>query len=63
MDATLYLLFASILIATAQAELRPEPDGPILHMFEWRFDDIARECVNFLQPHGYGGVQVRHFFL
>ena len=30
----------------------------IVHLFEWRFDDIADECENFLAPHGYGGVQV-----
>ncbi|KAJ9575442.1 hypothetical protein L9F63_007693, partial [Diploptera punctata] len=29
----------------------------IVHLFEWRFDDIADECENFLAPHGYGGVQ------
>lgn len=30
----------------------------IVHLFEWKFDDIANECEQFLQHHGYGGVQV-----
>lgn len=30
----------------------------IVHLFEWKFDDIARECENFLGPNGYGAVQV-----
>lgn len=34
------------------------PNGVIVQMFEWRFDDIAKECENFLGPAGYGGVQV-----
>ncbi|XP_050028738.2 pancreatic alpha-amylase-like [Dermacentor andersoni] len=29
----------------------------IVHLFEWRFDDIAEECETFLGPRGYGGVQ------
>jgi alpha-amylase len=30
----------------------------IVHLFEWKFVDIARECEQFLAPKGYGGVQV-----
>lgn len=30
----------------------------IVQMFEWRFDDIANECEQFLGPNGYGGIQV-----
>ncbi|XP_070389696.1 alpha-amylase-like [Dermacentor albipictus] len=29
----------------------------IVHLFEWRFDDIAEECERFLGPRGYGAVQ------
>lgn len=32
----------------------------IVHLFEWKWDDIADECERFLAPKGYGGVQVRH---
>ena len=31
----------------------------IVHLFEWKFDDIAKECENFLGPKGYDAVQVR----
>ena len=30
----------------------------MVHLFEWKFEDIARECEQFLGPMGYGGVQV-----
>lgn len=30
----------------------------IVHLFEWRWADIAAECERFLGPKGFGGVQV-----
>ncbi|KAL9922084.1 alpha-amylase A-like [Glossina fuscipes fuscipes] len=30
----------------------------IVHLFEWKWDDIAKECEQFLAPKGYGGVQI-----
>uniref|UniRef100_A0A2M3ZYS0 Alpha-amylase n=1 Tax=Anopheles triannulatus TaxID=58253 RepID=A0A2M3ZYS0_9DIPT len=30
----------------------------IVHLFEWKFNDIAEECEQVLGPAGYGGVQV-----
>jgi len=30
----------------------------MVHLFEWRWEDIALECERFLAPQGYGGVQV-----
>lgn len=30
----------------------------IVHLFEWKWLDIARECEKFLGPKGFGGVQV-----
>ncbi|ETN64935.1 alpha-amylase I [Anopheles darlingi] len=30
----------------------------IVHLFEWKFEDIAVECEQVLGPAGYGGVQV-----
>jgi alpha-amylase len=30
----------------------------IVHLFEWKWNDIAQECERFLGPYGYGGVQV-----
>lgn len=31
----------------------------IVHLFEWKWSDIALECERFLGPKGYAGVQVR----
>lgn len=30
----------------------------IVHLFEWKWLDIAQECEDFLGPKGYGGVQI-----
>jgi len=30
----------------------------IVHLFEWRWEDIAAECERFLAPMGYAGVQI-----
>jgi len=29
-----------------------------VHLFEWKWTDIAKECENFLGPMGYGSVQI-----
>ncbi|XP_059050934.1 alpha-amylase 4N-like [Achroia grisella] len=35
------------------------PDrSTIVHLFEWKWRDIADECERFLAPHGFSGVQV-----
>ncbi|XP_030040942.1 alpha-amylase 4N isoform X2 [Manduca sexta] len=35
------------------------PDrSTIVHLFEWKWNDIADECERFLGPKGYGGVQI-----
>lgn len=35
-----------------------EPVGVIVQLFQWRYDDIAKECEEFLGPRGYAGVEV-----
>ncbi|XP_048219733.1 alpha-amylase 2B-like [Perognathus longimembris pacificus] len=30
----------------------------IVHLFEWRWADIAQECERYLAPNGFGGVQI-----
>lgn len=30
----------------------------MVHLFEWKWNDIANECEQFLAPNGYAGVQV-----
>lgn len=34
----------------------------IVHLFEWRWADIAAECERFLGPKGFAGVQVEGFY-
>lgn len=33
-------------------------DGVTVHLFEWQWDDVARECETFLGPKGFSAVQV-----
>lgn len=62
------LLLVCLLLATV-AHLPPNvnaqwnthfKDGrqTIVHLFEWKWTDIAAECERFLGPNGYAGVQV-----
>lgn len=30
----------------------------MVHLFEWKWNDIASECEQFLAPKGYAGIQV-----
>ena len=41
-------------VRSAQAE----PRTVMVHLFEWKWNDIAAECKNFLGPHGFAAVQV-----
>lgn len=48
---------------TVNTTLRNDPfffpnRSGIVHLFEWKFDDIAEECEKVLGPNRYGGVQV-----
>lgn len=53
-------LFAIFAVTIAQKNPHYESGrSTIVHLFEWKFSDIAAECENFLQYHGYGAVQVR----
>ncbi|XP_063536174.1 alpha-amylase-related protein-like [Cydia strobilella] len=35
-----------------------EGHSTMVHLFEWKWDDIADECERFLGPKGYGGIQI-----
>lgn len=58
------LLVAFLLVSTAflsDAYLDPHwirGRSVIVHLFEWKWTDIALECETFLAPHGYAGVQI-----
>src|SRR5512136_2334137 len=36
----------------------PPPRTVFVHLFEWKWSDIARECETFLGPKGFSAVQV-----
>jgi hypothetical protein len=57
----LLLIFLLFSVANINAQKDPNfvrPRSAIVHLFEWKFNDIADECERFLAPRGYGGVQV-----
>lgn len=60
---TMYILIVSALLGVAYGNVARTNMLPgrstIVHLFEWKWNDIAEECERFLEPHGFGGVQVR----
>ena len=54
------LLLAAGWINLAVGQYNPNCDGKqvIVHLFEWKWTDIAAECERFLGPAGYCGFQV-----
>ena len=44
--------------AAFRQQISPGNTGVIVVLFEWRWDDVARECEVFLGPTGYSAVQV-----
>ncbi|KTF92859.1 hypothetical protein cypCar_00006775 [Cyprinus carpio] len=55
------LLILAALLGLSLAQFNPNTrDGKtaIVHLFEWRWTDIAAECERYLGPNGFGGVQV-----
>lgn len=55
-------LFAAVAIAArpqpAQAQPPAVPRTVYVHLFEWKWTDIAQECESYLGPKGFAGVQV-----
>ena len=60
--ALLLPLSALLLLDVAQANKDPN-SAPnrhtAVHLFEWKWKDIAAECERFLGPYGFSGVQVK----
>ncbi|KAL0838998.1 hypothetical protein ABMA28_016995 [Loxostege sticticalis] len=59
----LFPLMACCLIRAAYSDHHDRtnqlPDrSTIVHLFEWKWRDIADECERFLAPKGFGGVQI-----
>ena len=56
-------VLAFLLIAGQPAPVAANPPPPpprtvFVHLFEWKWTDIAAECENFLGPKGFSAVQV-----
>lgn len=55
------LFFFNVMIILANAFHNPHyvsKHSVIVQLFEWKWNDIADECEQFLGPNGYGGIQV-----
>lgn len=54
-----FLLLSAIGFCWAQYAPHTKPGRTsIVHLFEWRWNDIALECERYLAPKGFGGVQI-----
>ncbi|XP_044760754.1 alpha-amylase-like [Coccinella septempunctata] len=58
MNSLWLLTFFSISVLGQKNPNFVENHSTIVHLFEWKWKDIAKECEDFLGPHGYGGVQI-----
>lgn len=55
----LLLTAVAVTVATAPAAHAAVANGSsIVHLFQWRWSSVARECETTLGPNGWGGVQV-----
>jgi alpha-amylase len=60
--AFLLSIIACLLVNYIHAQKDPNSSSnrnTAVHLFEWKWTDIASECERFLGPYGYSGVQVR----
>ncbi|XP_058813299.1 alpha-amylase A-like [Topomyia yanbarensis] len=58
-SASFLAVALAITLVTAQFDTHQWADrNGIVHLFEWKWNDIADECERFLAPRGYAGVQV-----
>jgi alpha-amylase len=61
MRRRILLLSAALLTAVPIPAAQAAPPGErdvIVHLFQWNWGSVARECRDFLGPRGFGGVQV-----
>lgn len=52
-----FIALAAVATATKNPNYWDNRDV-MVHLFEWKWHDIADECERFLAPKGYGGIQV-----
>ncbi|XP_055597407.1 alpha-amylase A-like [Uranotaenia lowii] len=55
----IWIIATLIVSASAQWDPHFAPGhSTIVHLFEWKWSEIALECERFLGPQGFGGIQV-----
>ncbi|NWZ57838.1 AMYP amylase, partial [Haliaeetus albicilla] len=55
------IYFLLLIVGVCWAQYNPNTQAgrtSIVHLFEWRWVDIALECERYLAPNGFGGVQI-----
>lgn len=50
--------FLAAVILTSGLLANAAPRTAMVHLFEWKWNDIARECETYLGPNGFAAVQV-----
>lgn len=63
-EGTMQVLLLLAVVGLCGAQYDPNTQfgrTSIVHLFEWRWADIALECERYLAPYGFGGVQVCSF--
>ncbi|XP_072276126.1 pancreatic alpha-amylase-like [Pyxicephalus adspersus] len=61
MRMMLEFVVVAVLAGFSSAQFNPNVKcgrTSIVHLFEWRWEDIAEECDRYLGPNGFGGVQI-----
>jgi alpha-amylase len=56
-----WVITLAVLYSNVKAEFDPNfahNRTTMVHLFEWKWNDIGLECERFLSPAGFGGVQV-----
>jgi glycosidase len=53
-----FLLFCTIFLTPSAFSAQRPARSVFVHLFEWKWSDIAEECEQFLGPKGYSAVQV-----
>ncbi|XP_065336314.1 alpha-amylase A-like [Cloeon dipterum] len=57
--AVVAALLAVASVAHGQYDLHTWPNrSTIVHLFEWRWEDVARECEDYLAPNNFAGIQL-----
>lgn len=52
-----FIAFTNVALSQHNPNFFPNR-STIVHLFEWKFNDIANECETYLSSHGFAGVQV-----